>query len=107
MDYAINVEVADENIIDRMSGRRACVACGGTYHIKYNPTKKEGICDACGGELILRDDDKPETVKQRLEVYHTQTQPLIDYYTKEGILKEVDGTQDLQKVFDDITAILG
>ena len=107
MDYAINVEVPDENIIDRMSGRRACVACGGTYHIKYNPTKKEGICDACGGELILRDDDKPETVKQRLEVYHTQTQPLIDYYTKEGILKEVDGTQDLQKVFDDITAILG
>ena len=107
IDYAINVEVPDENIIDRMSGRRACVACGGTYHIKYNPTKKEGICDACGGELILRDDDKPETVKQRLEVYHTQTQPLIDYYTKEGILKEVDGTQDLQKVFDDITAILG
>ena len=107
IDYAIDVEVPDENIIDRMSGRRACVACGGTYHIKYNPTKKEGICDACGGELILRDDDKPETVKQRLEVYHTQTQPLIDYYTKEGILKEVDGTQDLQKVFDDITAILG
>ena len=107
IDYAINVEVPDENIIDRMSGRRACVSCGGTYHIKYNPTKKEGICDACGGELILRDDDKPETVKQRLEVYHTQTQPLIDYYTKEGILKEVDGTQDLQKVFDDITAILG
>ena len=107
MDYAINVEVPDENIIDRMSGRRACVACGGTYHIKYNPTKTEGICDACGGDLILRDDDKPETVKQRLEVYHTQTQPLIDYYTKEGILKEVDGTQDLQKVFEDIVAILG
>ena len=106
MDYAINVEVPDADIIDRMSGRRACVACGGTYHIKYNPTKKEGICDACGGELILRDDDKPETVKQRLEVYHTQTQPLIDYYTKEGILKEVDGTQDLQKVFEDIVTIL-
>ena len=70
MDYAIDVEVPDDNIINRMSGRRACVACGGTYHIKFNPTKKEGICDACGGELILRDDDKPETVKQRLTVYH-------------------------------------
>ena len=106
MDYAINVEVPDESIINRMSGRRACVSCGGTYHIKYNPTKAEGVCDACGGELILRDDDKPETVKQRLEVYHTQTQPLIDYYTKEGILQEVDGTQDLEVVFDEIVKLL-
>ena len=106
MDYAIDVEVPDDNIINRMSGRRACVACGGTYHIKFNPTKKEGICDACGGELILRDDDKPETVKQRLTVYHDQTQPLIDYYTKEGILKEVDGTLDLQAVFAEIVKIL-
>lgn len=107
LDYAIDVDVPDENIINRMSGRRACVSCGGTYHIKYNPTKKEGICDACGGELILRDDDKPETVKKRLNVYHEQTQPLIDYYTKAGILKEVDGTVDLEAVFQAITAILG
>ena len=107
IDYAINVDVPDENIVKRMSGRRACLTCGATYHIEHVPPKKEGICDVCGSELVLRDDDKPETVKQRLEVYHTQTQPLIDYYTKEGILKEVDGTQDLQKVFDDITAILG
>lgn len=106
LDYAIDVEVPDDNIVNRMSGRRACVACGGTYHIKFNPTKKEGICDACGGELILRDDDKPETVKQRLTVYHDQTQPLIDYYTKEGILKEVDGTLDLQAVFAEIVKIL-
>ena len=106
IDYAINVDVPDENIISRMSGRRACVNCGGTYHIKYNPTKKEGVCDACGGELILRDDDKPETVKQRLTVYHEQTQPLIDYYTKEGILKEVDGTVDLDEVFNSIVEIL-
>ena len=106
LDYAIDVEVPDDNIINRMSGRRAGVACGGTYHIKFNPTKKEGICDACGGELILRDDDKPETVKQRLTVYHDQTQPLIDYYTKEGILKEVDGTLDLQAVFAEIVKIL-
>ena len=106
LDYAIDVDVPDENIVTRMSGRRACVKCGGTYHIKYNPTKEEGICDACGGELILRDDDKPETVQQRLSVYHEQTQPLIDYYTKEGILKEVDGTVDLNDVFAAITAIL-
>ncbi len=107
LDYAINVEVPHENIINRMSGRRACVDCGGTYHIKYNPTKVEGVCDACGGELILRDDDKPETVKARLGVYHEQTQPLIDYYKEESILKEVDGTLDLEVVFDKIVEILG
>ena len=106
LDYAIDVDVPDENIVTRMSGRRACVKCGGTYHVKYNPTKTEGICDACGGELILRDDDKPETVQQRLSVYHEQTQPLIDYYTKEGILKEVDGTVDLKDVFAAIVTIL-
>lgn len=106
LDYAINVDVPDENIVKRMSGRRACVNCGGTYHIVYNPTKTEGVCDACGGELILRDDDKPETVQQRLSVYHEQTQPLIDYYTKEGILKEVDGTVSLDDVFAAIVKIL-
>ena len=107
LDYAIDVEVPDENIVNRMSGRRACVKCGGTYHIKYNPTKVEGVCDACGGELTLRDDDKPEVVADRLKVYHEQTQPLIDYYSKEGILKEVDGTVDLKDVFDAIVGILG
>lgn len=107
LDYAIDVEVPDENIVDRMSGRRACVNCGGTYHIKYNPTKEEGVCDACGGQLTLRDDDKPEVVADRLKVYHEQTQPLIDYYNKEGILKEVDGTVDLNDVFAAIVDILG
>lgn len=106
MDHAINVAVPDEKIIDRMSGRRACVACGGTFHVVYNPTKVEGICDLCGGKLILRDDDKPETVQKRLNVYHEQTQPLIDYYKNEGILKEVDGTQDVEDVFNDIVKIL-
>ena len=90
-----------------MGGRRACVGCGATYHIEYAPTKKEGICDTCGGELILRDDDKPETVKKRLDVYHSQTQPLIDYYTKQGKLAEVDGTQSVDAVFDAIVKILG
>ncbi len=107
IDFAINVEVPDENIINRMSGRRACVGCGATYHIKYNAPKVEGICDTCGKELILRDDDKPETVKNRLEVYHNQTQPLIDYYEKKGKLKEVDGTVDMNDVFNAITDILG
>lgn len=107
VDFAINVEVPDENIIRRMSGRRACVGCGATYHIKYNPTKVENICDACGKELILRDDDKPETVEKRLNVYHEQTQPLIAYYTEQGILKEVDGTVDMNVVFDAIVDILG
>ena len=107
IDYAINVEVPDENIVNRMSGRRACVGCGATYHIKYNPTKVEGKCDACNADLILRDDDKPETVLNRLEVYHNQTQPLIDYYSNKGVMREVDGTVDMQVVFDSIVAILG
>ena len=100
IDYAINVEVPDENIVARMSGRRACLACGATYHVVYAPTKEEGICDRCGEKLVLRDDDKPETVKKRLDVYHSQTQPLIDYYTKQGKLVEVDGTQNVDAVFD-------
>ena len=106
VDYAINVDVPDEAIVTRMSGRRACLACGGTYHIKFNPTKVEGICDACGGELVLRADDKPETVQKRLDVYHEQTQPLIDYYQTQHILKEVDGTLPLEDVFGAIIAIL-
>ncbi len=106
VDYAINVDVPDEAIVTRMSGRRACLTCGGTYHIKFNPTKVEGICDACGGELVLRADDKPETVQKRLDVYHEQTQPLIDYYQTQNILKEVDGTLPLEEVFGAIIAIL-
>lgn len=107
MDYAIDVEVPDENIVKRMGGRRACVGCGATYHLEYAPTKVEGICDACGAELILRDDDKPETVQKRLGVYHEQTQPLIDYYKAKGILREVDGTMDMEDVFQAVVEILG
>ena len=107
MDYAIDVDVPDENIINRMSGRRACLNCGATYHIVSIPTKVEGICDRCGNQVVLRDDDQPETVKKRLDVYHEQTQPLIDYYKKQNILKTVDGTQPMEKVFDAIVEILG
>ena len=106
MDFAINVDVPDENIISRMSGRRACTGCGATYHIVYNPSQKGDVCEVCGETLILRDDDKPETVQKRLIVYHDQTQPLIDYYTGQNILKTVDGTQDMNDVFAAITEIL-
>ena len=107
IDYAINVDVPDENIVRRMSGRRACLACGATYHIAHIPPKKEGICDTCGQELVLRDDDKPETVLNRLKVYHDQTQPLIDFYAAQGVLKNVDGTVDMKDVFAAIVDILG
>ncbi len=107
IDYAIDVAVPDENIINRMSGRRACLACGATFHIAHVPPKTEGICDRCGGELILRDDDKPETVKNRLHVYHEQTQPLIEFYSERNVLKTVDGTIDMQDVFAAIVNILG
>ena len=90
-----------------MSGRRACLKCGATYHVVSIPPKKEGICDVCGEELVIREDDKAETVKARLEAYHKQTQPLIEYYSSKGILKEVDGTKDMNDVFADIVAILG
>ena len=107
IDYAINVDVPDENIVRRMSGRRACLSCGATYHIEHIPPKKEGICDVCGQPLVLRDDDKPETVLNRLKVYHDQTQPLIDFYTAKGVLKSVDGTTPMKDVFAAIVSILG
>ena len=106
IDFAIDVEVPDENIIRRMSGRRACPKCGATYHVEHIPPKQEGVCDECGEALVLRDDDSPETVKNRLEVYHKQTQPLIDHYSKQNILRTVDGTADMKDVFDSIVKLL-
>ncbi len=107
VDYAINVDVSDEVIVDRMAGRRACLKCGATYHVKYVPPEKEGICDKCGGELVLRHDDAPETVSHRLKVYHEQTKPLIDFYEAKGVLKSVDGTGDVKNALKDIVDILG
>ena len=106
IDYAINVDVPDENIVKRMSGRRACLSCGSTYHMEHIPPQKEGVCDKCGNELVLRDDDKPETVLNRLEVYHKQTQPLIQFYEEKGVLRTVDGTKPMKEVFDSIVEIL-
>lgn len=107
IDFAVDVDVPDENIVKRMLGRRACLKCGATYHMEHIPPKKEGICDSCGSELVLRDDDKAETVLKRLQVYHDQTQPLIDFYTSKGILRTVDGTLDMQDVFAAIAEVLG
>ena len=107
MDYAVDVDVPDENIVNRMSGRRACLKCGATYHVVFAAPKTEGVCDTCGEALVLREDDKPETVSKRLNVYHEQTQPLIDYYTSHNVLKTVDGTKQLDEVFQEIVNILG
>ncbi len=107
LDYVINVDVPDEAIVKRMAGRRACSVCGATYHLKHNPPKKEDQCDVCHGTLIQRDDDKEETVLKRLTVYHEQTKPLIDYYTKKDELVTVDGTRDIDLVTEEIIRLLG
>ncbi len=106
IDYAVDIEVPDEVITERMGGRRVCAKCGATCHIKYNPPKKEGICDVCGGELIIRADDAPATVQERLKTYHEMTQPLIDFYKAEGVLYAVDGTQTQADVLKDILGVL-
>lgn len=106
MGFAIDVDVPDASIVARMSGRRACAGCGATYHIEKAPSSEEGLCDLCNGSLILRDDDNPDTVKKRLDVYHEQTEPLLSYYSNEGILHTVDGTKDMEDVFSAIIKIL-
>jgi len=106
IDYAVNVDVPDERIVARMAGRRACPECSTIYHIEFNPPQQEGLCDACKQSLVLRDDDKPDTVGKRLKVYHNQTQPLIEYYRNENILVTVDGTKNMNEVFADITKVL-
>ena len=106
IDYALEIFIEDQAIIDRMSGRRVCKSCGATYHVVNIPPKTEGVCDECDGELIVRDDDAPETVKKRLDVYHEQTAPLIDYSKKQGILKVIDGSKGLDTCFEEICGIL-
>jgi len=102
IDIVLNIEVSDDSIVKRMSGRRACLKCGATYHIDNNPPKVEGICDVCGTELVLRDDDKPETVANRLRVYHEETKPLIDYYTNKNMLVTIDGLRPIEVVTREI-----
>lgn len=102
----LNVNVPASDLVERAVGRRICKACGATYHIKFNPVKVEGVCDACGGELFQRADDTEETMKNRLSVYEDSTRPLIDYYQKAGLYVEVDGRQEIGKVFTDIVEVL-
>ncbi|MGI6196350.1 MAG: adenylate kinase [Eubacteriales bacterium] len=96
IDVALNIEVSDEDIVHRMSGRRTCPKCGSTYHIEFNPTKTEGVCDNCGTELTVRKDDHPDVVKSRLDVYHSETEPLKAFYEEKGILRTVVGQKELK-----------
>ena len=107
IDFALNIEVPDEIIVRRISGRRACPDCGASYHVEFSPSVKGNLCDHCNTELIIRDDDKPETVTKRLEVYNVLTKPLIEYYDNEGLLKSVDGTKSPEEVFESLIAIVG
>ena len=107
IDYVVSIEIADEVIEKRMTGRRVCPGCGASYHIANNPPKTEGICDACGGELIIREDDAPETVRHRLAVYHEMTEVLKTYYAQQGKLRIIQGDQSIQDTNRDILEAIG
>lgn len=102
LDAVLNIEVSEEEVVRRLSGRRVCSECGASYQLEFNPPQEENICDKCGGELYQRDDDEPETIKERLEVYKDKTEPLINYYQKEGTLKSIDGEAAPKEVFNRI-----
>ncbi|MBO8128016.1 MAG: adenylate kinase [Peptococcaceae bacterium] len=106
LDAVINIAVPREKIVQRLTGRRVCRQCGATYHILYKKPQVEGKCDKCGGELYQRSDDTEATVNERLDVYEAQTQPLIEYYSKQGLIKNINGDQDISKVSEDILAAL-
>lgn len=106
IDAVVDIQVPDEVIQDRLSGRRACLACGATYHLEFHPSKVEGKCDKCGADLVVRKDDQPETIQERLKVYHDQTQPLVDFYRTRGVLKEVDGTKPVEEVTESTLAVV-
>jgi adenylate kinase len=106
-DTVLSIEISDQEIVERMGGRRACTACGATYHVVSAPPKVEGKCDKCGADLVLRDDDKPETVKNRLAVYHTETEPLKDFYAQRGNLKAVDNQPTIEATTQVVLQALG
>lgn len=106
IDAVVDIQVPDAVITDRLSGRKACLACGATYHMEFQPPKVDGICDRCGADLVVRKDDQPETIQERLKVYHDQTQPLVDFYRTRGVLKEVDGTKPVEEVTESTLAVL-
>jgi len=106
IDHVVSIEVEDEALIGRLTGRRMCKGCGESFHVMFNPPRKEGICDRCDGELYQRDDDKEETIRQRLKVYHDQTSPLIAFYSEKGSLREIDGSGDIKDIFARIEQVL-
>lgn len=106
-DYALNLLVDDEIIVDRLSGRRECKACAAPYHVKFNPPEKEGVCDKCGGVLITRADDVPDTIRQRLSVYHSETEPLVNFYKKKDVLVNVTGKDSIEDTTDAVLEALG
>jgi len=106
IDAVINIQVPEEEVVKRIVNRRTCKKCGAVYHLIYNPPKEDNKCDKCGGELYQRDDDKEETVRQRYKVYKEQTEPLVDYYSKKGVLYNIDGTKSIEEVFNEIDKIL-
>lgn len=107
LDYALNLLVSDEVIVDRLSGRRECKACAAPYHVKFNPPEKEGVCDKCGGVLITRADDVPDIIRQRLSVYHSETEPLVDFYNKKAVLVNVTGRDSIEETTDAVLEALG
>ena len=107
IDWALSIEIADETIVERMSGRRTCPDCGASYHIVNSPSKVEGVCDKCGAQLVIRADDQPETVKARLVTYHQETEPLKDFYAKLGKLKTVDNQPSIAETSEAIFQVLG
>lgn len=107
LDAAVYISVPVDKLVERSAGRRVCSRCGAAYHVQFNPPRIEGVCDACGGQLYQRDDDRPETVVERLRVYEKDTAPLVEYYEKRGLLKRINGDQPVEKVFQDIQEALG
>jgi adenylate kinase len=107
LDHVVVIEVPDDYLVDRLTGRRTCRGCNYMHHIKYDPPKKPGVCDKCGGELYQRDDDKEETIRQRLKTYHDQTSPLIKYYSTQGVVRKIDGTGSMEQVQNAIKTAIG
>lgn len=107
IEYALLIKVPESHILERMTGRRVCVNCGATYHVKFNPPKISGKCDVCSDNVVQRKDDSEETVKERLDVYNKQTEPLVEYYNSKGVIYSIDGTQDIEDVFKSVSDILG
>jgi len=106
VDLVLNIEASEENIIKRLSNRRVCKKCGAVYHLITNPPKKDGICDKCGGELYQREDDKEEVIRNRLKVYHKQTEPIIKYYEEKGVLVNIDGNKSIEEVWNQIKEVI-